>query len=281
MTPAQLKKRLEKLGIEAEEDQFMTSALATATFIRQQSPHGSTAFVIGGPGLHEALADAQVTEVKVSMADLCRNPRKRSRKDRDEKGHDDTGDDSDEEEDPAEKSIIPDYVIVGEAEDEYNLENMEIATALCARGARLVGTNQDASDPVEGGNVVPSCGAWISVVEKASGKDAYFPGKPNAIMMRAALERMTALGSSSSSSNATTPANDKGKSDERAHSGDVAMIGDRLSTDVRAGMEAGMDSVLVLTGCTAKEDVANSSFRPFAVLDDIGGIVPATFKDDE
>jgi NagD protein len=316
LTPRQLQARLAALGIEAEESQFMTSALATAAFIRQQSPHGSSAFVVGGPGLHEALAAAGVAEVRVSMDDLKRTPRPApggSLKRAAGAQHAAAG------------GLIPDYVIIGEAKDEYTVDNMDIATALCARGARLVGTNEDCSDPVEGGNVVPSCGAWAAVIERASGKTAYFPGKPNAIMMRAALRAMGRAGCGKSlpqdpedpdsrggpdasgkrrrtaDPKAADPSSQQAQqaqtaqiaqiapqiaqraadpSSQTAHSGDVAMIGDRLSTDVRAGMEAGMDTVLVLTGCSAAQDVERSPFRPFVVLDNIGEIVPRGFREE-
>ncbi|MDD3165604.1 MAG: HAD-IIA family hydrolase, partial [Oscillospiraceae bacterium] len=136
--------------------------------------------------------------------------------------------------------IDPDYVIVGESDD-FNYDNIVKAVRLVNNGARLIGTNPDLTGPVENG-IVPACRSLIAPIELATGKSAYFIGKPNPLMMRTAL-RMLGV-----------------------HSEDAAMIGDRMDTDMIAGIETGLDTALVLSGVSTRADIAQFPFRSRLVL---------------
>ena len=142
--------------------------------------------------------------------------------------------------------IDPDYVIVGEGSS-YNYEKLKKAVKLVHKGAKLIGTNSDITGPVEDG-VIPSCGALVSPIEMATGKSAYFIGKPNPLMMRTGLR---ILG---------------------VHSEDAVMIGDRMDTDMIAGIETGLDTVLVLSGVTKENDLIKFPYRPRIILDGVGEI---------
>ena len=204
-SPKELQQKLQRMGLDIGEEHFYTSALATAAFLKKQAP-GCTAFVIGAPGLLNALYDVGVT-----MND-----------------------------------VDPDYVIIGEG-NSYNYENILRAVRLVLKGAKLIGTNSDLTGPSEDG-IIPACRAMIAPIEMATGQNAYFVGKPNPLMMRTGLR---ILG---------------------VHSEDAVMIGDRMDTDMVAGIETGLDTVLVLSGVTRREDIAKFPYRPRLVLDGVGDI---------
>ena len=145
--------------------------------------------------------------------------------------------------------VDPDYVVIGETVN-YNFENISIATKLVERGARLRGTNSDLTCPVENG-IVPACRALMAPIEMTTGKKPYYIGKPNPLMMRTALK---ILG---------------------IHTSEAAMIGDRMDTDIIAGIESGMDSVLVLSGVTDLDTIEEYPFRPKYVLNGVGDIAIA------
>lgn len=140
----------------------------------------------------------------------------------------------------------PDYVIVGEGRA-YSLDTLTKATNLVMKGAKLIGANSDASGPVENG-IMPACRALIAPIEIATGKTAYFCGKPNPLMMRSALKMLG------------------------VHSADSVMIGDRMDTDIITGTESGMSTVLVLSGISSLETVDQFAYRPTVVLDGVGDI---------
>lgn len=142
--------------------------------------------------------------------------------------------------------IDPDYVIIGEG-NTYNYENILKAVKLVMRGAKLIGTNSDLTGPAEDG-IIPACRAMISPIEMATGQKAYFVGKPNPLMMRTGLR---ILG---------------------VHSEDAAMIGDRMDTDIVAGIETGLDTVLVLSGVTDRNEIKKFPYRPRLVLNGVGDI---------
>ena len=149
--------------------------------------------------------------------------------------------------------VDPDYVIIGEG-NTYNYENILKAVRLVMRGAKLIGTNSDLTGPSEDG-IVPACRAMISPIELATGKTAYFIGKPNPLMMRTGLRRReTILG---------------------VHSEEAVMIGDRMDTDIVAGIETGLDTVLVLSGVTDRNDIKKFPYRPRLVLNGVGEIPAA------
>ncbi len=137
----------------------------------------------------------------------------------------------------------PDYVVVGESSS-YSFDTLVKAVRLVAAGARLVGTNPDVSGPLEEG-IVPACGALVSPIELATGRKAYFVGKPNPLMMRHALKRLG------------TPREE------------TAIVGDRMDTDIVAGMETEIETVLVLSGVTAREDLRRFPYAPRHVLEGV------------
>lgn len=143
--------------------------------------------------------------------------------------------------------INPDYVVVGETRT-YSFEKIEKAVELVRNGAKLIGTNPDVTGPSERG-VVPATGALISPIEIASNKKAYYVGKPNPLMLRHGINKLD------------------------CHSSDIAFIGDRMDTDIIAGIESNVDTVLVLSGVTAEEDIDKFPYRPKYIADNVGCIV--------
>ena len=141
----------------------------------------------------------------------------------------------------------PDFVILGETRT-YSFEALTKAVRLINNGARFIATNPDETGPSTEG-VLPATGSVAALITKATGKDPYFVGKPNPLMMRAALNRL------------------------EAHSETTAMIGDRMDTDIVAGLEAGMRTVLVLSGIMKAEDVDRYPFRPSRVVSTIAELV--------
>lgn len=211
LTPRELQRKLNNMGIDVNECCFFTSALATADFLGGQHPHGR-AYVIGGDGLREAL-----TTVGYTMTDER-----------------------------------PDYVVVGSTHT-YNYDLLEKAVRLVREGARLIGTNPDVTSPSDQG-IIPACGALVAPIQLATGAHPYFVGKPNPLMMRTALRRLG------------------------AHSADAFMVGDRMDTDIVAGTEAGMRTILVLSGVTSRADIDTYAFRPHYVFETVGDIPVATLS---
>ncbi len=143
--------------------------------------------------------------------------------------------------------VNPEYVVVGESPS-YSFSKIEKAVRLVRAGARLVGTNPDLTGPGEGG-VVPGCGSLIAPIELATGSKAYFAGKPNPLMMRQAIKRLACRREES------------------------VIVGDRMDTDIVAGVESEIDTVLVLSGVTSMDDLHGFAYRPTMILDGVGGIV--------
>lgn len=143
--------------------------------------------------------------------------------------------------------VNPEYVVVGETRT-YSFEKIEKAIELVNKGAKLIGTNPDITGPTERG-IMPATGALIAPVEIATGKKAYFVGKPNPLMLRHGLR---ILG---------------------CHSHEIAFVGDRMDTDIIAGIESNIDTVLVLSGVTAREDIDKFPYRPKYILNGVGEIV--------
>jgi len=148
--------------------------------------------------------------------------------------------------------VNPDYVVMGESRN-YNLETLMHAVNLVLGGAKLIGTNPDLTGPVEKG-ISPATGALISPIELATGSKAYFVGKPNPLMMRHALRRLG------------------------ARREETALIGDRMDTDIIAGIESGIETVLVLSGVTTREDMNQFAYRPKYILNGVGDI--PSFKEE-
>lgn len=205
-SPAELMQKLQRLGLEVDTSHFYTSALATARFLSSQSP-GCSAYVIGAPGLLNALYDVGIT-----MND-----------------------------------VNPDYVVVGETRN-YNFESISRAVHHVRNGARLIGTNPDLTGPDESG-IVPACRALVAPIELAGESSAYYIGKPNALMMRTGLRKLG------------------------VHSAEAAMIGDRMDTDIIAGIETGLDTALMLTGVTNETNMQQFPYRPTYILEDLRQII--------
>lgn len=142
--------------------------------------------------------------------------------------------------------VNPDYVVVGEGRA-YSLDTLTKATNLVLNGAKLIGANSDVSGPIENG-IAPACGALVAPIEMATGKKAYFCGKPNPLMMRTGLRLLG------------------------CHSAEAVMIGDRMDTDVISGMESGMSTVLVLSGVSTRDTLDTYAYRPSIVLNGVGDI---------
>lgn len=211
-SPRDLKQKLQRMGLEIEEEHFYTSALATAAFIQSQKQCAS-AYIIGDAGLVGALYDAGV-----SMND-----------------------------------ISPDYVIIGETRN-YNFDNISKAIHLVMNGSKLIATNTDLSGPSENG-ITPACRALVSPVELVTGRQAYYIGKPNPLMMRTGLRIL-------------------GCKPE-----DTAIIGDRMDTDIVAGIESEIDTVLVLSGVTTMKSLHKFSYQPMFIFDGIGEIIKDQAQD--
>ena len=207
-SPRELMQKLARLGLEVGEEHFYTSALATAKFLKSQSP-GCSVFVIGEPGLYNALYEAGLTI----------------------------------------NDVDPDYVVVGETPG-YNYNSILRAVRFVMAGARLIATNSDMTGPSEEG-LIPACRALVAPIELATGKSAYFVGKPNPLMMRTGLKMLG------------------------VHSEEAVLVGDRMDTDIIAGIETGVDTVLVLSGVTTREGIGQFPYRPTIVLDGVGEIAGA------
>jgi NagD protein len=142
----------------------------------------------------------------------------------------------------------PDYVVLGETRT-YSFEAITRAIRLVAAGARFIATNPDPTGPTADGPL-PATGAVAALVSRASGVDPYYVGKPNPLMMRSALNKLD------------------------AHSEFTAMVGDRMDTDVVAGLEAGLETILVLTGVTpSAEATERFPYRPTRIIASIGDLV--------
>ncbi len=142
----------------------------------------------------------------------------------------------------------PHYVVLGETRS-YNFESITQAIRLIVAGARFIATNPDPSGPSEGG-IAPACGAMAALIEKACGVSPFFIGKPNPLMVRTALNYLG------------------------VHSENTVMIGDRMDTDIVAGVESGMGTILVLSGVTGMEDIPRFPYQPNIIAESIEAIEP-------
>ncbi len=141
----------------------------------------------------------------------------------------------------------PDYVVLGETRS-YSLERITLAIRLIASGARFIATNPDPIGPTPAGPV-PATGAVAALISRATNAEPYYVGKPNPLMMRSALNAID------------------------AHSDCTAMIGDRMDTDIVAGLEAGLETILVLSGVTIEHEIDRFSYRPSRVVASVADLV--------
>jgi NagD protein len=142
----------------------------------------------------------------------------------------------------------PDYVVLGETRT-YSFEGITRAIRLIERGARFIATNPDVTGPSPEGSL-PATGSVAALITQATGITPYFVGKPNPLMMRSALNSID------------------------AHSESTVMVGDRMDTDVISGIEAGLRTILVLTGSTRADQIGRFPYRPTRVCDSIADVVP-------
>jgi NagD protein len=141
----------------------------------------------------------------------------------------------------------PDYVVLGETRT-YSFERITRAIRLITDGARFIATNPDPTGPSNEGPV-PATGSVAALISRATGVEPYYVGKPNPLMMRSALNAID------------------------AHSETAAMIGDRMDTDVVSGLEAGMETILVLTGVTSREDAERYPYRASKIVESVADLV--------
>src|ERR1700693_5081027 len=141
----------------------------------------------------------------------------------------------------------PDYVVLGETRT-YSFERITQAIRLIADGARFIATNPDPTGPTPDGPL-PATGSVAALISRATGVDPYFVGKPNPLMMRSALNAID------------------------AHSETAAMVGDRMDTDVVSGLEAGMETVVVLTGVPTREDAERYPYRASRIVDSVADLL--------
>ena len=141
----------------------------------------------------------------------------------------------------------PDFVVLGETRT-YSFEAITRAIRLIERGARFIATNPDVTGPSDEGPL-PATGSVAALITRATGREPYFVGKPNPMMLRSALNQI------------------------EAHSENTVMIGDRMDTDIVAGIEAGLDTILVLTGSTSRADLERYPWRPGRVVESVADVV--------
>ena len=141
----------------------------------------------------------------------------------------------------------PDYVVLGETRT-YSFESITRAIRLIESGARFIATNPDPSGPSPFGTL-PATGAVAALITTATGRQPYYVGKPNPLMMRSALNRID------------------------AHSETTIMVGDRMDTDIISGLEAGLRTVLVLTGSTRREQVETFPYRPSRIVESVADLI--------
>ncbi len=141
----------------------------------------------------------------------------------------------------------PDYVVLGETRS-YSFERITRAIRLIDAGARFIATNPDATGPTLDG-LLPATGAVAALISRATGVEPYYVGKPNPLMMRSALNAID------------------------AHSETTAMVGDRMDTDVVAGIEAGLETILVLTGLTSREQIGRFPYLPSRVVESVADLL--------
>jgi NagD protein len=146
-------------------------------------------------------------------------------------------------------NINPTYVVVGESRS-YNFEQIETAVHLVLNGAKLIGTNSDLTGPSEKG-IVPACRALIAPIEMATDRKAYFIGKPNPLIMRHAIKKIG------------------------CRPEDTLIIGDRMDTDIIAGIESEIETALVLSGITKREDLVQFPYQPNHILERAADIINA------
>jgi 4-nitrophenyl phosphatase len=150
---------------------------------------------------------------------------------------------------------VPDAVVIG-LDKVFTYDKLAAANAAIRAGARFVATNTDATLPTESG-LIPGAGSIVSAIQTATGQMPVVIGKPEPLMLQMALERM-----------GVAPA-------------DAVMVGDRLDTDIIAGDRAGMLTLLVLTGVSTREEIAQAPSLPDLVFTDLNAVIEALTVDED
>ncbi|KAJ3404720.1 hypothetical protein CcCBS67573_g03722 [Chytriomyces confervae] len=221
-TPKELSEKLHRMGLDIPPTNFYTSgnksikfltnplSIATAKFLQSQKPAGGKVFALGGPGLTYALYEHGFTMSETK----------------------------------------PDYVVIGTEGTSHNFEGLQKALSLITKdGAKLIGTNPDSNGVKENGEKVLGTGAFLALLEVASGKKAFTCGKPSSLMMSYAT---TYLGLPKE---------------------DTCIVGDRMDTDILAGTNAQIDPVLVMSGVTDMNNLFDDAYRPYLILNGVGELV--------
>jgi NagD protein len=141
----------------------------------------------------------------------------------------------------------PDYVVLGETRT-YSFERITRAIRLIQGGARFIATNPDPTGPSLDGTL-PATGSVAALISRATGRDPYFVGKPNPLMMRSALNAL------------------------EAHSESTIMLGDRMDTDIVSGLEAGLETILVLSGVTSRAEADRFPYRASRIVDSVADLI--------
>lgn len=212
-TVEQYQQKLARFGVDMPAERILTSAEATGDYLAESYPPGTAVYVVGGPGLHEAMTSRGFEVV---------TPRQ------------------------AREGRAAELVVIGFS-PQATYDDLAMAAHLVHKGARFVGTNPDVTFPSEVGPM-PGAGALLALVSTATGVEPTIVGKPKPIMFEQALHRLNA--------------------DKR----DTAMVGDRLATDIAGARELGLQTILVLSGISTREEAANGPVEPDLILTDIGAL---------
>lgn len=192
-------KNLRSIGLPISPHNILTSAQATAMFLKSNRSY-STAWVVGERGLH-----SEIKKIGYEISETC------------------------------------ECVVVG-WDRTLTFHKLETACLAIRNGAEFIGTNPDLTYPSERG-IIPGCGAILSFLEACTGQKPLIIGKPSPLIMELALESLQDT--------------------------DVYVIGDRLDTDIQAGINAGLKTILVLTGIETEESLSASSIHPTHVFEDL------------
>ncbi|KAJ1547785.1 hypothetical protein HK096_011432 [Nowakowskiella sp. JEL0078] len=222
-TPRELSSKLKRMGVDVPEEHFYTSAIATARFLKSQKPNGVSLKCYHSDSNFETFQGSCYVVGEAGLTYALYE-------------HGFIMNESD-----------PEFVVIGEG-NSHNFEKITKAVNFVLKGAKLIGTNPDANGPSEHG-VLPATGAFVAAIEVATGKKAFYCGKPSSLMMRYAQEIL------------------------ETRRENTCIIGDRMDTDILAGTWAQIDPVLVMSGVTVVENLNEHAYRPYIILNGVGEIV--------
>jgi 4-nitrophenyl phosphatase len=213
-TPEQYVAKLAGMGIQVPAERILTSAQATALYLRRLAPEGARVYIIGGAGLTEAvLGSTGAAGRPLFVLD----------------------------------KVHPDYVVVG-MDSGLTYEKLKIACLAIRAGARFIGSNPDRTFPSEDG-IIPGCGAILAALQACTDVTPTVIGKPEPAIFELAMARLGAQPQT------------------------TAVLGDRLDTDVLGGHNAGLATILVLTGVATREEVAASPVQPDWLVENLGELI--------